>query len=71
VEQLAGVFQAAGHAIERAHDLLQAGALAPQLLGLVRRVPDRRVFELPRYLGKPLALEVVLKGTSSAPRCAR
>jgi hypothetical protein len=70
-QQLAGVLEPIGHAVERAHDLLQAGALAAQLLGLVRRVPDRGVFQLPAYLGEPLALEVVLKGTSSAPHCAR
>ena len=71
VQQLAGVLQPVADAIERAHDLLQAGALAPQLLGLVGCVPDRGVFQLPAYLGEPLALEVVLKGTSAALRCAR
>ena len=50
VQQLAGVLQAVGHAIERADDLLQAGALAPQLLGLVRRVPDRRDLPAPGLL---------------------
>jgi hypothetical protein len=71
VQQLAGVLQAVAHAIERSHDLLQAGAFASQLLGLVRRVPDRGIFQLPAYLGEPLALGVVLKGTSSALRCAQ
>jgi hypothetical protein len=70
-EQLAGVLQAVGDLVEGADDLLQAGALAPQLLGLVGRIPDRGVFELPAYLGEALALEVVLKGTSSALHCAR
>ena len=70
-QQLAGVLQAVAHAVECVHDLFQAGTLAPQLLGLVGRVPDRGVFQLPAYLGEPLALGVVLKGTSSARRCAR
>jgi hypothetical protein len=70
-QQLAGILQAIGDAIERADDLFQAGALAPQLLGLVRRVPDRGVFQLPAYLGQALALEVVFKETSSALHCAR
>ena len=70
-QQLAGVSEAVGHAIERADDLLQAGALTPQLLGLVGRVPDLRVFQFPAYFGEPLALGVVFKGTSSARRCAR
>ena len=64
VEQLAGLLQAVGDAIERADDLLQARALAAELLRLVRRVPDGGIFELAPYFGQPFALEVVLKETS-------
>jgi hypothetical protein len=70
-EQLVGVLQTVAEAIERAYDLLEASALAPQLLRLVGRIPDGGVLQLAADLGEPLALEVVLKETSGAARCAR
>jgi hypothetical protein len=58
-------------AIERCDDLVEARSLAAELLGTVGRIPDRGIFQLAIYFREALALVVVLKETSSAPRCAR
>jgi hypothetical protein len=44
--------------------LLQARALAAELLRPIRRVPDRGILQLAAYFGEPFALEVVFKETS-------
>jgi hypothetical protein len=63
LEQLERAGDAAPDAVEALGDGGELGALAAEGLGAVRVVPDLRVFELPAYLGKPLALALVLKDT--------
>jgi hypothetical protein len=58
------VREPARQAIERVDGLLQACALAAELLRLVGLLPDRRVFELAPDFVQALLLAVVLKGTS-------
>jgi hypothetical protein len=70
-QQFTGILEPVRDAIERCDDLIEARALAAELLGAIGRVPDRRIFQLAIYFREALALVVVLKGTSSAPRCAR
>jgi hypothetical protein len=62
-EQLAGLAQAAGQAVERADDRLELGALAAEFLGALRVLPDGRVLELPQDLCQALAASLVVKDT--------
>jgi hypothetical protein len=55
--------------IQAADDLLESGALLPQLLSAIGFVPDPRLLELARYFLKTLVLTVVIKDTSSRNRC--
>ena len=71
VEQLGGVVQGCADAVQHGDDLLKAYPLATELLGLVRRVPDRRIFEFAAYFSEPFALGVVLKETPEALYSAR
>ena len=70
VEQFGRVRQAAAELVEFVEGRFEAGPLATEPLGLVRRVPDGRIAELVIQLLEPLALRVVLKGTPSAQRGA-
>jgi hypothetical protein len=64
-----------GDPLGGAVDLLDGGteprALPSELLSALRLRPDRRILELPPYLLEALFLEVVLKETPVARRCAR
>jgi hypothetical protein len=55
--------------IQAADDLLESGALLPQLLSAIGFVPDPRLLEFARYLLKSFVLVVVIKDTSSRNRC--
>jgi hypothetical protein len=63
LEQLFGIGDAFGGGVELGQLGAQACAFAPQLLGLVRLVPQTRVFELTADFFQPLFLAVVLKET--------
>ena len=63
LQELAGVSDALGGAIDLAGVGGQPGTLAPQLLGLVGLGPNGRVLELATDLLEPLFLAVVLKET--------
>jgi len=69
-QQLRGIAQGASQAIQTAHDLLELGALLPQLLGAIRVVPDAGLLELALYFLQPFVLLIVIKDTSSKSRCA-
>jgi len=56
--------------IERAHHLLELGALATELLSSLGVAPDAGLLELARYLLQAFVLFIVLKDTSSASRYA-
>ena len=58
------------HLIEGFNDLRQQGALAPQLLGVRRVVPDTRIFKLAIDFGQTLMLLIVVKDTSEWFRSA-
>jgi hypothetical protein len=62
-EQFAGLAQPGAETVERTDDRLEPGALAPEFLGTLRVLPDRRVLELPQDLGESLAAPVVVKDT--------
>ncbi|MBW0235337.1 hypothetical protein AWM69_05075 [Pseudomonas sp. D1HM] len=51
------------HLIQGFDDLRQQGALAPQLLGIGRVVPDTRIFKLAIDFGQTLMLLIVVKDT--------
>jgi hypothetical protein len=55
--------------IQAADDLLEFGALLPQLLSAIGLVPDPGLLEFARYLLKSFVLIVVIKDTSSRNRC--
>jgi len=63
VEQFGRVSEPGVQAVERADQRVQLGAFAPQLLSLVGRIPDLRVFELARDFDQAIFLVVVLKDT--------
>jgi hypothetical protein len=63
-QELAGFGDAVCDLVQGRDDLLEPGALAPELLGLLGSVPDRGIFQLAVDLRQPLALGVVLKDTS-------
>jgi hypothetical protein len=69
--ELVRVAQALRRAIDGADGLLEARTLAAELLRALGLVPDGGVLELAADLGQPVALPVVVKGTSSARRRAR
>ncbi|KKX64113.1 hypothetical protein PU99_07805 [Pseudomonas putida] len=52
-------------------DLRQRSALATQLLGVFRLVPDTRIFKLAIDLGQTLMLLIVVKDTPEWFRSAR
>ena len=63
VEQLDGVGDGLAGAIQLFELGGELGALAAELTGLVRILPDGRVFQLARYLFEAFFLVVVLKET--------
>jgi hypothetical protein len=63
LQELAGIHDALGGAIELAGVGGQPGTLAPQFLGFLGLGPNGRVLELPTDLFEPLFLAVVLKET--------
>jgi hypothetical protein len=70
IEQLRGVGNAFGRAIELADLRRQPGAFAPQLLRTLGFRPDRGVFQLAADLLQALFLEIVFKETPEGSRCA-
>jgi hypothetical protein len=66
LQQLAGFTEAFFQAGDAVDVLLQAGAFAAQCLGVFGVVPDIRVFQLPVYFFKALALGFVVKDTPVA-----
>jgi hypothetical protein len=71
VQQLAGIAEAVADCVQRGDDGIELGALAPQLLRPVGRVPDPRIFQLAADFRQALVLVVVVKETSGGLRCAR
>jgi hypothetical protein len=71
IQQLRGIGDALGGALDLGDVGTEAGALLPELLRPLRLRPDRRVLELPTYLLEALFLAVVLKETPEARPCAR
>jgi hypothetical protein len=71
LEQLGGLTDPVGGAVDLADVARQPRALAPELLRSRRIGPDRRVLELPADFLETLDLRVVLKETPVAPSCAR
>jgi hypothetical protein len=63
LEQLGGVGDGFGGAIQLFELRGELGALATQLAGLVGVLPDGRVFQLAAYLFEAFLLGVVLKET--------
>jgi hypothetical protein len=63
LQQLAGIRDALGRAVDLAGIGGQPGTLAPQLLRFLRLGPNGRVLELATDLFQPLFLAVVLKET--------
>ncbi|AUZ49002.1 hypothetical protein BOP93_05870 [Pseudomonas orientalis] len=63
VQQVAAVGQAGVQLVERVDDLRQRSALAPQFLGVLRFVPDTRIFKLAIDFGQTLMLLIVVKDT--------
>jgi len=63
LEQLGGVGDRIGGAVDFAQLRGKLGAFAPQLAGLVGVLPDGGVFQLARYFFEPFLLAVVLKET--------
>ncbi|KRP52316.1 hypothetical protein TU75_08230 [Pseudomonas poae] len=55
--------QAGVQLVESVDDLRQRRALAAQLLGVFRFVPDTRIFKLAIDLGQTLMLLIVVKDT--------
>jgi hypothetical protein len=53
----------ATHFVEGFDDLRQLGALAAQVLGIFRVVPDVRVFEFAVYFDQAISFLIVVKDT--------
>jgi hypothetical protein len=70
LQELAGIGNALGGAIDLASVGRQPGTLTPQLLRLFGLGPNGRVLELARDFLEPLFLAVVLKETPVRSRCA-
>ncbi len=68
-QQLRGIRDALGGALDLADIAGQTRALASELLGAGGVGPDGGVFELAPYFLEPLVLAVVLKETPVARRC--
>jgi hypothetical protein len=62
-QQLAGVGQPGGDAVDAADDGIETGALAAQLLRARRVVPYVGTFQLAAYFLQTLTLGVVVKDT--------
>jgi len=71
IQELGDVAQARVDVPEGVDHRLQARALAPQLLGALRLVPDVGLLKLAIDLGQPLFLEVAVKDTPSRSARAR
>jgi len=71
LEQLAGIADALGSAIDLGDLGTQAGAFAPELLGARGIRPHRRILELAGHFLEPFLLAVVLKETPGARSCDR
>jgi len=63
VEQVAAIGQTAVQFVEGIDDLRQRRALAAQLLGVFRFVPDTRIFKLAIDFSQTLMLLIVVKDT--------
>ncbi|AGE24668.1 hypothetical protein H045_02960 [Pseudomonas poae RE*1-1-14] len=63
VQQVTAIAQAGVQFVEGVDDLRQRRALAAQLLGVFRFVPDTRIFKLAIDLGQTLMLLIVVKDT--------
>ena len=70
IEELAGVLQGLLKIADADHDLLQLGAFAAELLGVLRVVPDVRAFQLAGHFLKTFDLAVVVKETPEAGTAA-
>jgi len=66
LEQLAGIGNALGGAVDLGDFGAQAGAFAPELLGTRGIRPHGRVLQLAGHFLEPLLLAVVLKETPGA-----
>jgi predicted membrane metal-binding protein len=71
LEQLGGVIDALGGAIDVRQVGREACPFLAELLRAIRLRPDRRILELPSYLLQALFLAIVLKETPEARRYAR
>nr|BFD39890.1 hypothetical protein FFPRI1PSEUD_13890 [Pseudomonas sp. FFPRI_1] len=63
VQQVAAIGQTTVQLVQGLDDLGQRSALAAQLLGVFRLVPDTRIFKLAIDLGQTLMLLIVVKDT--------
>ncbi len=66
-KQFGSVREPGRQLVEFRGDGFEPRTLAPEGLGLVRRIPDRRIAQLVIQLFEALTLRVILKGTPSAP----
>ncbi|RMS27317.1 hypothetical protein ALP71_05775, partial [Pseudomonas coronafaciens pv. garcae] len=70
-QQVFGIDQSGGHFVQGFDDLRQQRALAPQLLGVGRVVPDVWIFELAVDFGQTIMFVIVVKDTPEWFRSAR
>jgi hypothetical protein len=71
LEQLRGIIDALGGAVDVREVRGEARPLLAELLGALRLRPDRRVLQLESYLLQTLFLAIVFKETPVTRRCAR
>jgi hypothetical protein len=71
VQQVAAIGQTRVQFVQGIDDLRQRRTLAAQLLGVLRLVPDTRIFKLAIDLGQTLMLLIVVKDTPEWFRSAR
>jgi hypothetical protein len=71
LQQVAGVGKAAVEVVDGFDDQRQGSALAPQVLGIFRVIPDVRVFEFAVYFDQAIMLLIVVKDTPEWSGCAR
>ncbi|BFT61528.1 hypothetical protein PMm318_A22870 [Pseudomonas moorei] len=71
VQQVAAIGQTGVQLVQGFDDLGQRRALAAQFLGVLRFVPDIRIFKLAIDLGQTLMLLIVVKDTPEWFRSAR
>ena len=71
VEQVFGIGQTAGELVDGDDNAFQRTALTTDVLRLFRVIPDARIFEFAQDFFQTLLLQIVVKDTPGATRCAR